>query len=40
MQESVLREGLEIIEDAIRYVEKHGHTEGDAAAYPRGVAGF
>ena len=22
------------------YVEKHGHTEGDATAYPSGVAGF
>jgi len=40
MDESVLREGLEIMEDAIRYVEEHGHTEGDAAAYPSGVAGF
>jgi 4-aminobutyrate aminotransferase / (S)-3-amino-2-methylpropionate transaminase / 5-aminovalerate transaminase len=40
MQESVLREGLEIMEEAIRYVEKHGHTEGDATAYPSGVAGF
>ena len=40
MQESVLREGLEIMEDAIRYVEKHGHTEGDAAAFPSGVTGF
>ena len=40
MAESVLREGLQIMEDAIRHVEKHGHTEGDAAAYPSGVAGF
>jgi len=40
MEESVLREGLKIMEDAIRHVEKHGHTEGDAAAYPSGVAGF
>ena len=40
MDESVLREGLEVMEDAILHVEKHGHTEGDAAAYPSGVAGF
>jgi len=40
MDESVLREGLRIMEDAIRYVEKRGHTEGDAVAYPSGVAGF
>jgi 4-aminobutyrate aminotransferase-like enzyme len=40
MQESVLREGLQIMEDAIAHVEKHGHTEGDAAAWPSGVAGF
>ena len=40
MDEAVLREGLQIMEDAIQYVEKHGHTEGDAAAYPSGVAGF
>ena len=40
MEESVLREGLEIMEEAIQYVEKNGHTEGDAVAYPSGVAGF
>jgi 4-aminobutyrate aminotransferase-like enzyme len=40
MEESVLREGLQIMEDAIRHVEQHGHTEGDRAAYPSGVAGF
>jgi len=40
MQESVLREGLQIMEDAIAHVEEHGHTEGDAAAWPSGVAGF
>ncbi len=40
MDESVLREGLDIMGDAIRYVEEHGHSEGDAAAYPSGVAGF
>ena len=40
MDETVLREGLQIMEDAIRHVEKHGHTEGDARAYPSGVSGF
>lgn len=40
MQESVLREGLQIMEDAIAQVEAHGHTEGDGAAWPSGVAGF
>ena len=40
MDESVLREGLKIMEDAIRHVEEHGHTEGDVAAYPCGNAGF
>ena len=40
MEESVLREGLKVMEDAIRHVEKHGHTEGDAEAYPSGVSGF
>jgi hypothetical protein len=36
----VFRYGLAIMEEAIRHVEKHGHTEGDAPAYPSGVAGF
>ncbi len=40
MDEAVLREGLEIMEDAIRHVERHGHEEGDAAAWPSGVDGF
>ena len=40
MDESVLREGLQIMEDAIQHVEKHGHVEGDTAAYPSGVTGF
>ena len=40
MDESVLREGLQVMEDAIQHVEKHGHIEGDAASYPSGVAGF
>jgi 4-aminobutyrate aminotransferase/(S)-3-amino-2-methylpropionate transaminase len=40
MEESVLRKGLEIMEDAIRHVDQYGHTEGNAPAYPTGVAGF
>jgi hypothetical protein len=40
MDESVLREGLQIMEDAIQYVEKHGHVEGDATAYPSNAGGF
>jgi acetylornithine/succinyldiaminopimelate/putrescine aminotransferase len=40
MEESVLREGLQIMEEAIQHVEKEGHIEGDAVAYPSGVAGF
>ncbi|HEX9720265.1 MAG TPA: aminotransferase class III-fold pyridoxal phosphate-dependent enzyme, partial [Ramlibacter sp.] len=40
MDEAVLREGLQIMQDAIQHVEKHGHIEGDAAAWPSGVAGF
>jgi len=40
MDEALLREGLQIMEDAIQHVEKHGHTEGDAVAWPSGVAGF
>ncbi len=40
MDEATLREGLQIMEDAIQYVEQHGHIEGDGAAYPSGVSGF
>jgi 4-aminobutyrate aminotransferase / (S)-3-amino-2-methylpropionate transaminase / 5-aminovalerate transaminase len=40
MNEKVLREGLEIMGDAIRHVAQQGHTEGDAPPYPTGVAGF
>jgi 4-aminobutyrate aminotransferase-like enzyme len=40
MKESVLREGLAIMEEAIQYVEKTGHVEGDVAGFPSGVAGF
>ena len=40
IDEAVLREGLQIMEDAIAHVDKHGHTENDRSAYPSGVAGF
>ena len=40
MDEKVLREGLSIMEDAIRHVDEHGHSEGNAPAFPTGTAGF
>lgn len=40
MEESVLREGLQIMEDAIRHVNEHGHDVGNSPAWPSGVAGF
>lgn len=40
MDEKILKEGLSIMEDAIREINKQGHSEGDAPAYPTGVAGF
>lgn len=40
MDEAVLREGLAIMEDAIDYVSRNGHSEGDSPAWPTGVAGF
>ena len=40
IEEPVLQRGLEIMDDAIHHVEKHGHSEGDAVAFPSGVAGF
>jgi 4-aminobutyrate aminotransferase-like enzyme len=40
MDEAVLREGLEVMEDAIKHVNEHGHTEGNSPAWPTGVAGF
>jgi hypothetical protein len=36
----VRREGLQIMEDAIRHVGKHGHTDCDATAHPRSAGGF
>ncbi len=40
MDEKNLRDGLAIMEDAIRYVNEHGYREGDGPAWPTGVAGF
>lgn len=40
MDESLLREGLEIMLAAIRHVNDHGHDLGDSPAWPTGVAGF
>jgi 4-aminobutyrate aminotransferase-like enzyme len=40
MDEKVLRNGLEIMEDAIRHVSQYGHTEGNMPPFPTGVSGF
>jgi 4-aminobutyrate aminotransferase-like enzyme len=40
MAPEVLNEALDIMEEAIGYVDRHGHTEGDHPAWPTGVAGF
>ena len=40
MAEKTLVEGLDIMEEAINYVNEHGQTEGDSPAWPTGVAGF
>jgi 4-aminobutyrate aminotransferase/(S)-3-amino-2-methylpropionate transaminase len=40
MDESNLREGLAVMQEAITHVEKHGHEVGDGPAWPTGVAGF
>ena len=40
MDETVLLEGLDIMEEAIRYVNEHGQTEGNSPGWPTGVAGF
>ena len=39
MEESVLREALEIMADAIVHVSEHGHAEGDYPTYPTGDYG-
>ncbi|MEM8814321.1 MAG: aspartate aminotransferase family protein [Pseudomonadota bacterium] len=40
MDEAVLREGLEIMGEAIRFVAERGQQEGDSPAWPTGVSGF
>jgi len=40
MEEKTLLEGLDIMEEAIRYVNEHGQTGGNSPAWPTGVAGF
>lgn len=40
MDEEVLRDGLEMMHESIRYVNEHGHELGDSPAWPTGVAGF
>ncbi|MEX2495854.1 MAG: hypothetical protein WD448_07190 [Woeseia sp.] len=40
MQEQTLRNGLDIMEEAIDYVDKHGQQFGDSPAWPTGDAGF
>lgn len=40
MREETLREGLEIMEEAIRHVDERGQQFGDSPAWPTGDAGF
>jgi len=40
MDEKTLLEGLDIMHEAIRYVNEHGQQEGDSPGWPTGVAGF
>ncbi len=40
MDEQVLREGLDIMAEAIEWVGKHGQQEGDSPAWPTGDYGF
>lgn len=40
MDEKVLREGLDIMGEAISYVNEHGQPFGDSPGWPTGVAGF
>lgn len=39
MQQETLREGLGIMEEAIRYIDKSGQQYGDSPAWPTGDAG-
>ena len=40
MDEAVLLEGLDVMAEAIEYVDRHGQQEGDSPAWPTGEAGF
>ena len=40
MDEQVLRDGLEVMREAIDYVSEHGQQVGNSPAWPTGVAGF
>lgn len=40
MDEKTLSDGLEIMGEAIRYVNEHGQQQGDYPAWPTGVSGF
>ena len=40
MDKDTLLAGLEIMREAIEYVNEHGQKEGDSPAWPTGVAGF
>ena len=40
MDESVLRQGLDVMGEAIAWVNEHGQQEGDSPGWPTGVAGF
>jgi acetylornithine/succinyldiaminopimelate/putrescine aminotransferase len=40
MDEAVLREGLEVMRQAIEEVNEQGHDLGNSPAWPTGVAGF
>lgn len=40
VEEAILREGLDVMQDAIRHVDEHGQDVGDSPAWPTGGAGF
>ena len=40
VEEAILREGLAVMQDAIRHVDEHGQDVGDSPAWPTGGAGF
>ena len=40
MNKDTLRDGLQIMEDAIAHIDREGQSTGDSPAWPSGVAGF